>query len=674
MQQNKYILKTVLIITLSLVSLNAQVFVNQSGYLNLSPKYFYCANNPDSFYIIEKTTGEIRYRGAANLFILNDAGTGLTLYRGSFTDFQQSGEYFITTSLNDTSFNFSISSNVFEDVYKKSLKGFYYQRCGTALLQANAGVYVHSLCHNSDGTYHSTTGLTGVHSSTGGWHDAGDYGKYIVNAGITVGTLLMAYETYPLLFNQDDLNIPESNNGVPDILDEIKYELQWFFKMQHTNGGVFFKVTKTNFESFVMPNNDSGTRYIYQISSTATADFAAVMARAARIFAPFDSLFSNQCLTAALSAWNYLAANTSIVPAGGFTNPAGTYTGEYGDADDRDERLWASAELFETTGESTYKTYFESHYNQQGLFTSTMGWANVRDMALLTYLESKQSNLNTTIKTQIKNSLVGYCNTLLTRSNNNGFGISINPGSYYWGSNSEVLNNAVLLIFGYRQNGIVNFEDAALAQLNYILGINAHNLSFITGVGTKSVMHPHHRPSAADGIVNPVPGLLAGGPNQYLNDPLLQSLFNSSTPPALCYVDHQDSYASNEIAINWNAPLVFVAGYFNGKEFSSLESQGNLLPDGFELKQNFPNPFYTKNGYASGVNSTKIKFKIPLSDNVELKVYDILGREISTIISEYKFSGEYEVEFNSEDLPSGIYIYQIKSGAFAEAKKMMLLR
>ena len=171
---------------------------------------------------------------------------------------------------------------LYDDVYKKSLKGYYFQRCGTALLQPHAGVYYHAACHPGDGFYHSSTGQSGFRLTTGGWHDAGDYGKYVVNSGITVGTLLLAYERFPEKFNQDNLNIPESGNGVPDLLDEVRYELEWLLKMQNENGGVYFKITKEQFESFIMPQNDSGIRYIHVLSSTATGNFAAMMARAAR--------------------------------------------------------------------------------------------------------------------------------------------------------------------------------------------------------------------------------------------------------------------------------------------------------------------------------------------------------------------------------------------------------
>jgi endoglucanase len=653
------------IVLLSSVCIQAQVYINQAGYLNNLPKIFYSIVSADSFSVIEIATQQEYFSGPMELYYANDPATGLNLYQGDFSSLQREGIYYIRTNLNDTSYTFSISSNAFTDVYKKSLKGFYYQRCGTALLQTNAGVYSHPNCHLNDGVYHSSTGQTGSLNTTGGWHDAGDYGKYIVNAGISAGTLLMAYESFPQYFSYDDLNIPESGNGVPDILDEVRYELNWFLKMQNPNGGIYFKVTKTNFESFIMPNNDSGTRYIYQISSSATADFAAVMARASRLFSAIDSTFANQCLTAATLAWDFLAANPTIIPAGGLKNPTGTVTGEYGDTNDKDERLWAAAELFETTGNSIYKTYFDSNFSQGGIINSSMNWGNVKPLAQITYLKSTQSGATVTVKNQIKNSLISYCNSLVIRHNLNGFGITVNPGEYYWGSNSDVLNKAIILIFGFAESGNINYKNTALAQLNYILGTNAHNLSFITGVGSNSIMHPHHRPSASDGVVNPVPGLLSGGPNEYLNDPVLQSLFNSSTPPALCFVDNVDSYASNEIAINWNAPLVFIAGYFNGDGLTSVEEQGFLTPEKFQLEQNYPNPFNP---------TTNINYKVPFDSFVSIKVYDALGKHVDTIVNMQLDAGEYHVVFDATKFASGVYFYQLRSENLCKTNKMILLK
>jgi endoglucanase len=645
--------------------LSAQVFINQAGYKKDSPKIFYNSSAADSFFVIDSFSGNIHFSGELNLHKSNDAATGLNLYLGDFSGLNRDGHYFILTSGGDSSFNFEISDSVYKNVLNKSLKSFYFQRCGMLLSGDYAGEYYRQTCHTTDGFFHVSTNQSGFHQSSGGWHDAGDYGKYIVPAGITAGTLLLAYELFPLKFNNDELNIPESGNGIPDILDEIKYELDWFFKMQAGSGGVYFKMTKQQFESFVMPGSDTGTRYLYEISSTATGNFAAVMARASRIYEIFNPEFSTKCLNAAKLAWNFLETNPSIVPPGGFTNPSGTATGQYGDGNDSDERLWAAAELFETTGETKYHIYFQNNYSHNGILNSTMSWPNVKTLAQITYLTGKHSAAIQDTKNELKTGLINYCNSLIARSNNNGFGITINPGEYNWGCNSDILNKAILLILGYEQTKNTAYYHAALKQLDYILGTNAHNLSFVTGIGTKKVMKPHHRPSGADQIVEPIPGLLAGGPNQFLSDPILQSNFNSSTPPALCYIDHEGSYASNEIAINWNAPLVFTAGYFSPDEITSTDDGSSLSPYEFELQQNYPNPFNPK---------TLIKYSVGRNEFIILKVFDVLGKEVSTLVNDLKSPGVYEVEFDSTDLSSGVYIYELKAGENFFSKKMMVLK
>ncbi len=540
------------------------VLVNQAGYLADQRKEAYTIGVADSFRVIAQPGGATAFSGALHLTAATDPSTGLRTSKADFTALNRPGVYRIATNLGDTSVSFAVGTTVFDDTYRKSLKGFYFQRCGEALAVQNAGVYARTICHPRDATFHSSTGKIGTASVGGGWHDAGDYGKYVVNAGISVGTLLMAYEMFPERVSQDDLDIPESGNGVPDLLDEVRYELHWLLEMQDSvDGGVYFKVTTAKFDGFEMPAQDTATRYLYQKSSTATGDFAAIMAQAGRVYAPFDKAFALRCLAAARLAWAYLTLNPDIVPPRGFHNPSGTATGGYGDGSDSDERLWAATELFETTGEAAFNEYFLTHYTAKGVFTSTMGWPNVQSMAQIAYLIGRQTSPDTATISVLRAALTTYCNSLVSRASTDGLNVSITSGEYVWGSNGSVLNNAVMLIVGYGISDNAAYYATALEQLNYILGCNCKGMSYLTGVGSRSPMHIHHRPSGADGIAAPVPGLLVGGPDAWRADAILQAAYTGSRPPATCYADDQGSYASNEICINWNAPLVFVAGYFN---------------------------------------------------------------------------------------------------------------
>lgn len=654
----------------SQVNADDKIFIDQEGYLPGAAKFVFVAQYADSFKVFESSLNQIVFREKLSLWKTNDPATGLTIYKGDFSYLTTSGQYFVEVPGIGKSFEFLISDSVYMDVYQKSLKGFYFQRCGTELVTAHAGVYSHPKCHSTDGIFHSTTGLSGFHEAVGGWHDAGDYGKYVVNAGITVGTLLMTSELFPDRFKQDNLNIPESGNGVPDILDEVRYELEWLLKMQDQSGGVHHKLTREQFSGFIMPQRDTAVRYIHQISSAATADFAAMLAKASRIFQPFDSVFSEECLAAAERAWHYLETNPDIVPSGGFLNPEGTNTGEYGDGQDFDERLLAAAELFLTTGTDKYHNYFKDNYSSSGLFNAPMSWQNVKALALLTYLNGKHSAINPTVHAQIQGSLINYCQTLVNKRNQSGFHVLLEPGEYFWGCNSHLLNKAILLIIAYEKTKNLDFYNTALDQLHYILGVNAHRISFITGVGDKTVRNPHHRPSGADNIADPVPGLLAGGPNQHLQDPVLKAHFNSTTPPALCYIDHIDSYASNEIAINWNAPLVFVAGYFADISSSTNVKPGDAtLPKKIQLFQNYPNPF---------AQTTTIAFHSDVAQNVQLNIYDLLGRIVirETLTASQKSMNRFE--WNGKDqlgkmVSAGLYFYQIECAEQSETKKLIHL-
>jgi endoglucanase len=645
----------------------AEIFVNHLGYRINDPKIVFVNQPADSFEIYNAINQSLVFEGCLELFSVNDPGTGMDLYTGDFTELAIPGHYYCKISNGDSSFQIVISDTVYNSLYQESFKGFYFQRCGFDLIGPTVGNYYHTRCHIYDGNFHPSTGSTGFHLSRGGWHDAGDYGKYVVNAGISVGTLLMAYEYFTSSFNQDDLNIAESGNGTPDVLDEIRHELEWLLSMQANDGAVYHKLTPEQFAPFIMPQNDNGIRYIYQTSTTATADFAAVMAKAARIYYAVDSTFSNLCLSASEQAWNYLVAHPNIIPSGGFTNPPGTATGEYGDSDDRDERLWAAVEIYLTTGSSDCHNYFLSNYNQTGLINSSMTWSNVKSMALLTYIFGNRPDINISIQNTISASLNIFCQNLVIRSFSNGFNVTLIPGEYLWGSNSIVMNNCLMLILAYEKIHNEIFQEVALNQLHYILGSNAHNLSFVTGIGAVSPMFPHHRPSGSDGIVDPVPGLLVGGPDQYLSDPILQAHFTSSTPPALCYMDDEGSYASNEIAINWNAPLTVAAGYFSGNTITNVGSGHEVFtfPGNFILQQNYPNPFNS---------GSKIEFILFRRTRVRLEIFDVRGGLIEVVLEKDLGIGQHSIFINADSLPSGIYWYKLSTETSSKSKKMVLIK
>ncbi len=643
------------------------IFVNQVGYLTTGNKIAITNLDADSFFVKSVVDDAIQFKGAFEEWKIADTHSGMDLKLCEFSQFEQNGKFKIVTETGLESFPFEISDSLFNKILTTTQKGFYFQRCGSQLFMQYAGVYQHLACHTIDASYHESTGVSGFNYSVGGWHDAGDFGKYIINAGVTIGTLLLAYEIYPHFFENDETNIPESGNGIPDLLDEIKHEVEWMLTMQNENGGVYAKLTTKNFPPFMLPQEDNWQRYIYEIASTATGDFAAVTAKASRIFINYDSTFANKCLSASERAWKYLEENPSIVPAGGFKNPEDTQTGEYGDSNDKDERIWAAIELFLTTSDAKYYSYFSSNLVTTGLITDAMSWQDVKTLGYISYI-MKYPNGTDLPSLLLKESLETYANKLLMLRNQSGFFNALDIDEYFWGSNSMVLNRAIVLIVAYGLFKNKEYYDVAFEQLNYILGVNPHNISFITGVGSNPLMNPHHAQSAADNIEIPIPGLMAGGPNQYLNDPLLQSLFTENTPPALCFIDDERTYASNEIAINWNAPLVFVAGYFNGMgKTVSVEKGSNVIhPNNIELYPNYPNPF---NGY------TQLSFTLPKAQKVNIKVYNSLGQQIREIQSGYLSQGLNKIPIGFSDVKSsGVYFYKINGENNSTIGKLVYLK
>jgi endoglucanase len=420
---------------------------------------------------------------------------------------------------------------------------FFMQRCGCRLSEDLAGAFSHHACHTAPARIYGTAHYADV---SGGWHDAGDYGRYVVPAAKAVGDLLLAYMAEPAAFT-DSWNIPESGNGIPDILNEVRYELGWMKKMQREDGGVYHKVTCAAFPGFVMPQEEIDELILSPVSTAATGDFAAAMAMAYRVYASFDLAFAQDCLTAAKRAWDFL----SITPCIPFTNPSGIVTGEYGDDNDSDERYWAACALFAATGSQDYHDYIKNHLNPA--WAADLGWADVGAYGNAVYLSIGDDMADTAAKGVIAKSLLQAADRLVEISRGNEYGIAVED--FIWGSNMVVLNNAMLLLMAHDIQPTDEYIEYAKHYLDYIFGDNPMSVCYVTGCGDQSARHPHHRPSVAIGQA--MPGMLVGGPDQHLHDTCAQEHLCGASP-ARCYIDDAASYSTNEVAIYWNSPLVYV--------------------------------------------------------------------------------------------------------------------
>ncbi len=541
-----------------------EIRLNQLGYYPESRKTAIIINSDATdFQIVDSTDKKVVFSGKLSKPI-SWSQSGETGRQADFSSLKTPGTYQLQVAGKELSYQFSISSSVLKEVARASMRSYYFQRCSFSLDKEYAGKWARAAGHSDTAVpFHQSSGKTeGVLNSPGGWYDAGDFGKYIVNSGITVGTLLSFYENFPKYFADKSLNIPESGDGKPDILSEVKVNLDWMKTMQDGDGGVFFKLTTLTFPGYILPEQDTMQRYIIGKSTSSTLNFAAVMAMAARVYTPFDSLFAKQCLQSALSAWAWAEKNPSVA----FNNPSDVRTGEYRDNNFEDEFIWAAAELYITTSDTKFAKFLES---RDVLFSSAPSWQNVQPLAALT-LATMENSLPESKKAAIRNSIVKCADNWLGEMGKSLYRVP--DVNFIWGSNSIFANLGVAMIYAYKITGENQYLLGACEVADYLFGKNATGISFVTGFGTKATSDPHHRHMIA-AAVDPIPGFLAGGPNAGRQDSAYSPY--SSRFPAKSYEDVHKSYASNEVAINWNAPLTFLLGAID--EFMS---KGNIVKKG----------------------------------------------------------------------------------------------
>ncbi|MDO3625119.1 glycoside hydrolase family 9 protein [Mucilaginibacter sp. BT774] len=545
-----------------------KIRLNQVGFYPNAPKIVIVLTNKKGSFSLQTPDKKIVFKGILKKSIQPNFA-GQYTWIANFSAFTKPGKYVLNVSGLGTSYTFSISKNVHQQVANASIKAFYFMRASTPLLEKYAGKWHRAMGHPDNKVLvHASAVSEGrpegtLVSSPRGWYDAGDYNKYIVNSGISTYTLLSLYEDFPEYMKTVKLNIPESGNGIPDLLNETLWNLRWMLTMQDSiDGGVYHKLTNAAFDKMEMPDKATEPRYVIQKSTAATLDFTAVMAQSARVFRQYEVQlpgFADSCREAALKAWEWAQTHPHIIYNKYVLNdnfsPKIT-TGDYGDGEVRDEFIWAASELFVTLKDIKYVHKINVIPDVKMPLPS---WSQVRVLGYYTIARNSERVAGTGYKNiaEIKKRIVSYADGLIKDASKTAY-IAVmykKKANFIWGSNSVAANQGIALIQAYKLTGDKKYLKYALDNLDYILGRNGTGYSFVTGYGSKTPMHPHHRPSIADGIVDPIPGLLAGGANPGDEDHVPLPSFI----PDEAYTDNDQAYASNEVAINWNSPFAYLA-------------------------------------------------------------------------------------------------------------------
>jgi len=516
-----------------------------------------------------------------------DATSGQNVHSIDFSGYTGGGTGFTLSADGETSHPFDIDGAAYLAMRQDALKFYYTQRSGMPILDSLRPGYGRPAGHvgvapNGGDTavgcpaLYPAGGGPGCDYTldvSGGWYDAGDHGKYVVNGGISVHQLMSTFERSkvattgtPAAFADGALNLPESGNGVPDILDEARYELDFLLRMQVPAGEPFagmahHKVHDDNWTGLpLLPNLDPQPRHLHKPSTAATLNLAAVAAQAARLYATYDPAFAQRNLNAATRAWDAAVANPAIFA----TVADGTGGGAYDDDYVVDEFYWAAAELYITTGEQKYANFIlASPLNTGDVFRAEgfdWKWTGALGRLELATIPNALPGRNA-----LRASVLAGAQKYIDALHANPYGIAYAPGSglFDWGSNNLVLNNLVVVATAYDISGDESFRDAVLEGVNYILGRNALNQSYVTGYGENASENQHsrwysHQLNAA--LPHPPKGSLSGGPNSSIQDPVAQALLQGCAPQ-FCYIDDIESWSTNELTINWNSPLSWVSAF-----------------------------------------------------------------------------------------------------------------
>lgn len=526
---------------------NISIFVNQIGYVTNGTKSAYAKaslENDGSFSIKNAKTKEAVFTGKLTA-APEDPLTGEPILSADFSSFCTDGEYILSIG-DEESFSFKIGSKLYGNLFFSVLDYFRLSRCGQEI---EGGKWSHTACH---------TGLAEIYGTDekkeadGGWHDAGDYGRYIVPGAKAVMDLLGTYDFCKDKFEKFD------------ILAEVRFELEWMLKLQREDGGVYHKISCYHFCAFINPQDEKDKLVIAPVSTAATADFAGCLAHSSKYYMESDPSFAQKLVDAALRAQAYLDCHDDEL----YKNPQEITTGGYGDWNVKDERYFALCALYEVTGnkEFLFKAFDvkkaalalpeDPSIPWKKNWMEAFSWGCVASYGteiLLKNYDKVAADAGQETADEIKQILIKRADFVMKTCSASSFNVATR--FIQWGCNGGVCDEAHFLMIAWQLTGKQDYYNAALHQIDYLLGCNPIGICYVTGNGTYRTENPHHRPSGVVGKA--MPGMLVGGPSAGLQDAVAKAQLEGK-PPLSCYIDKQGSYSTNEIAIYWNSSFAML--------------------------------------------------------------------------------------------------------------------
>ncbi|MBO5449377.1 MAG: glycoside hydrolase family 9 protein [Ruminococcus sp.] len=500
------------------------------------------ANEGDAFEVVDKNSGETVYEGKLDLVEEYDMiYSGEKMLSADFSEFNSEGRYFIRLKDNvdiEASPSFDISDNVYEELLKNTMRYFYYQRANCDITEEFGGEFTRGDETPKDFDAPLSSDRNVSIDVSGGWYDAGDVGKYVAPGATAVNTLMWAYKMFPDRFSDGQNNIPESGNGIPDILDEIKYELDFILKMQDKDSGGFYLKVKSQSE-----RDEDGDRTVWQgdgdkCLTNATADCTAVLAFGSTIFRDFDKTYADTLISAAKKGWDYIDKNPDVYTV---TN--------YSGSDNNSSLFWACACMYYATGESRYNDYFKEHAEENHGYMKNGSYCHsVSSMAIYGYFTYMLcDNKDDALAAEIAEKYDSWKTGILKKYDDNPWNISIDSNSFWWGSFNIILGNAQDMYIGDKVFGLSTDDSEKISRdaSDFILGVNAMRKCYITGMGEDSIS------CTFSNFWGKLPkGYMPGGINNQNGNII-------SRFPIKSYADEPADWFTNENAIYWNAVMVF---------------------------------------------------------------------------------------------------------------------